>query len=160
VRPSYADTRQYIDISNSGPSGALTVTTIQVNASDVSLDYDFASQGDIILNPGESQRIGLRYAPTTAGQNFNLADGLVIESNALNDPNAPVSLAGRSTYNADISYDGVVSFGELGPLTANWESSTSSTSWDPTADINGDGFVSFGDLGQLTQQWGQSVASV
>ncbi|MEY2983496.1 MAG: hypothetical protein RLZZ568_113 [Cyanobacteriota bacterium] len=99
----------------------------------------------------------IQYAPTTAGQNFNLADGLVIVSNALNDPNAPVRLAGRSTYNADISYDGVVSFGELGPLTANWGRSTSSTSWAPTADINGDGFVSFGDLGPLTQQWGQSL---
>jgi subtilisin family serine protease len=160
VRSSYADTRQYIDITNSGNGGALEITGIRVNATDVSLDYDFASQGDILLNPGESQRIGLRYAPTSAGQNFSLADGLVILSNALNAPEAEVALAGRSTYNADINYDGVVSFGDLGPLTANWGRLSTTTPWDPTADINGDGFVSFGDLGQLNQQWGQSVASV
>jgi hypothetical protein len=156
IRPSYPDANQYIDLSNSG-SGVLTLSGIQVNASDVSINYNFATQGNLLLNPGQTQRIEIKYAPTTAKQNFNLANGLVITSNANNLPTAQVSLAGKSTFNADISYDGKVGFGDLGPLTANWNRSSTGTPWDPTADINGDGKVGFGDLGQLTAQWNQST---
>ena len=147
VRPSYADDRKYVDLTNSGVA-TLRISNIQVNALGVSIDYDFATGGDILLNPDQTQRISLSYAPTAADQEFNLADGLVIISNATNAPNAQVALAGQSTFNADINYDREVGIGDIGPLVANWGGS------DPTADINGDGSIGIGDIGLLSAQWG------
>ncbi|MEB3227267.1 MAG: hypothetical protein VKJ27_02700 [Synechocystis sp.] len=120
VRHRYADSQQYIDLSNSGQDGTLTITGIDVQASDVSLSHDFSVEGDILLNPGETHRINLNYAPSEANQTFNVADGLVIYSNAHNNAITTVALAGQSTYQSDINYDGVVSFGDLGPLIAEW----------------------------------------
>ncbi|QNP30991.1 cadherin repeat domain-containing protein [Cylindrospermopsis curvispora] len=156
IRPSYPDTEQYVNLTNNG-SVVLTVFGIQVNAPNVTIDYNFGTQGNLFLNPGQTQKIQLKYAPTGARENFNQGNGLIITSNSDNLPIAQVSLRGKSTFNGDLSYDGKVSFGDLGPLTANWDRTSITTPWDPTADINGDGKVGFGDLGQLTAQWNQSV---
>ena len=117
----------------------------------VSIDHDFIVDGIISLSPGDSHRLSVSYAPTEAGEVIDLADGLMISSNAVNNPSMAVGLKGQSTFDADISYDGIVSFGDLGPLNAHWSTD------DKTADINGDGVVSFGDLGRLNTEWGNQI---
>ena len=84
----------------------------------------------------------------------------MITSNAVNNSEMPVSLAGKSTFNSDINYDGLVSFGDLGSLNSNWGSESTDANWDATADINGDGLIGFGDLGQLNDEWNQELTSI
>lgn len=157
VRPSYGDNKQYFDITNSGDA-ALNISEVRINASGVTHNLDF-SQGDIVLNPNQSQRVQLTYTPIQAGEDFNLSNGIVVVGNATNSSETLInlSLSGKSTFESDINYDGLVSFGDLGPLNANWGRDDQSNNWDPTADINGDGLVSFGDLGLLNQQWNQTL---
>ena len=156
VRPNYPDTQQYIDITNTG-DGTLTISDITINADNVTANLP---EDDILLNPNETQRIELTYTPSAADESFNLVDGLVITSNAVNNSEMPVSLAGKSTFNSDINYDGLVSFGDLGSLNSNWGSESTDANWDATADINGDGLIGFGDLGQLNDEWNQELTSI
>jgi len=155
VRPTDPDNKQYFDITNSGDA-TLTISEVRSNINGVTTNLDF-SQGDIILNPNESQRVQLSYTPTQAGEAFNLRNGIVVVSNAVNSSEMPISLSGKSTFESDINYDGIVGFGDLGPLNANWGLDEQSINWNPTVDINGDGFVGFGDLGLLNQQWNQAL---
>ena len=74
-------------------------------------------------------------------QDFDLADGLVILSNAGNAPAVEIALQGASTFNSDISYDGMVNLVELGVLNVNYGRKAADADWDPTADVNGDGIV-------------------
>ena len=156
VRPSYPDTQQYIDITNTG-EGALNITEIGINAEGVTADIP---DGDILINPDETQRIQLTYTPSAANENFSLDDGLTIVSNAANNSELSVNLSGKSTFNSDISYDGLVSFGDLGSLNATWGSESTDASWDATADINGDSFVNSNDLDVLNGQWNQELTFI
>ena len=105
----------------------------------------------ISVQPGQTEKIKLSYTPSEAGEQFSHDDGLIIMSNAINNPETKIALQGKSTFNADISYDGVVAFGDLGPLNAAWGTD------DANSDINGDGTVSFGDLGPLNVEWGKEI---
>ncbi|MBJ7899548.1 MAG: hypothetical protein GC158_06440 [Cyanobacteria bacterium RI_101] len=141
VRPNAPDTGKYFDILNSG-DGILRVSDITVNAPGVSVDLDF-SGGDILLNPGASQRVNLTYDPGAAGE--SLSGAVTVFSDAQNNPAIGVILAGRSTFNADINYDGVVNIADLGALNqAKFQEILGN--FDPTADINGDGALTTQDI--------------
>ena len=107
----------------------------------------------------------LRYAPSvpTAAdatrQDFDMADGLVILSNAQNAPRLQIALRGRSTYNSDISYDGKVNLAELGILNARFGLRAGDAAWDPTADVNGDGRINLADLGLFNAEFGRGIGS-
>ena len=158
VRPKFADTFRYIDITNTGVNDEdiLAISNIEVKASNVTTNADF-SQGDILLNPGQTWRVQLTYAPTAARESFNLNDGLVIHSNAINNTAYNIALTGKSTFNSDITYNGKVDRGDLAPLQAAFNSSIGGSKYDPTADINGDGGINLGDFLVLTSDYGLSL---
>lgn len=158
VRPKFADTFRYIDITNTGVNAEdiLAISNIEVKASNVTTNANF-SQGDILLNPGQTWRVQLTYAPTAARESFNLNDGLVIHSNAINNTAYNVALTGKSTFNSDITYNGKVDRGDLAPLQAAFNSSIGSPKYDPTADINGDGGINLGDFLVLNSDYGLSL---
>jgi hypothetical protein len=142
VRPNYEDSSKYFEITNTG-SGALVVSDILVKASNVTLDLDLSGDNDLLLNPGETQRVNLTYAPQTAGESFSVADGLVLVTNHLSYSEYYISLAGKSTYNSDLTYDGKVNRSDLGAL------NQAKKRYDPTADLNGDGFINTVDSNSL-----------
>jgi hypothetical protein len=158
VRPKFADTFRYIDITNTGVNAEdiLAISNIEVKASNVTTNANF-SQGDILLNPGQTWRVQLTYAPTAARESFNLNDGLVIHSNAINNTAYNVALTGKSTFNSDITYNGKVDRGDLSPLQAAFNSSIGSPKYDPTADINGDSKINLGDFLVLNYDYGLSL---
>lgn len=148
VRPAFPDTTQFFDITNTG-TGALdilNISSIDVNHSSVSLDPESVA-GDIVLNPGESHRVFLTYAPEAAGEDFDLADALVIHSDAVNDSSFDVALAGKSTYDSDISYDGTVNLEDLAVLEQlTFPSVEGDGNYHRSADVNGDGKINRGEL--------------
>ncbi|MEA5537307.1 cadherin domain-containing protein [Crocosphaera sp. XPORK-15E] len=160
IRPNFADRTQFIDITNTavGTDDVLAISGITINATNVTTNANF-SNGDILLNPGETRRIALTYAPTAARQNFNVADGLVINSNAQNDSSLDVRLTGKSTFNSDISYDGTVNLSDLVTLQKPglFGSKTGQTNYDPTADITGDGNINLAELVPLNAEFGLVV---
>ena len=158
VRPKFADRFRYIDITNTGVNAEdiLAISNIEVKASNVTTNANF-SQGDILLNPGQTWRVQLTYAPTAARESFNLNDGLVIHSNAINNTAYNVALTGKSTFNSDITYNGKVDRGDLAPLQAAFNSSIGNPKYDPTADINGDSKINLGDFLVLNSDYGLSL---
>ncbi|MGK7880022.1 MAG: dockerin type I domain-containing protein, partial [Crocosphaera sp.] len=109
--------------------------------------------------PGETKRFFLTYAPNEAGESFNENNGLTIISNATNDSSFEVNLAGKSTFNSDISYDGQVNLTDLGTLQTPglFGSENGQSSYDPTADITGDGRINLAELVPLNADFGSSV---
>ena len=156
VRPNFADTFQFINITNIGTEETLTISSIDINAPGVII----IPQGDFLLNPGETERVNLIYQPIFAGDDFDLDNGLVINSNAINDAAFEVQLSGRSTFNSDISYDGIVGTEDLDVFAANFGGMIGGPSFDPTTDINRDGQIDFADLGVLGAEFGQSLPSI
>ncbi|WP_177169546.1 choice-of-anchor L domain-containing protein [Cylindrospermopsis raciborskii] len=157
VRPNFADTTKYIEIANNG-TGILQVVSLQVSDDVLGVTTNFedliSSEVDyLLINPGASQQIKLTYDPSVAGENFSVANGLLLVTNDPYNPQHAIALQGKSTYDADINYDGKVSFGDLGPLNNAYKNFKEGI-YDSTADINGDGDVGLGDLGLLTAQWG------
>ncbi|MFM7572519.1 MAG: hypothetical protein ACKO4S_05180, partial [Snowella sp.] len=154
VRPNYADSSKYFDITNTG-TGLLTVSGIQINVAGVTTDLDL-TEGDLLLNPNQSQRVKLTYDAAAAKEVFNRSDALVLFTNAVNLPEFAIALSGKSTFNSDINYDGIVGTGDLGPLNqarANYKKGI----LDPTADINGDGMINSLDVSVLSSENKQSV---
>ncbi|WP_217359757.1 dockerin type I domain-containing protein, partial [Dolichospermum sp. UHCC 0352] len=147
VRPNYADTTKYFDITNTG-SGVLVVSDIQINVSGVTVNLDLSGDKDLFLNAGSSQRVNLTYDPLVAGENFDLTNGLVLFTNIPNWSQYEVALSGKSTFNSDINYDGKVNTGDLGSLNqakTNFDNGI----FDATADITGDGFINTLDASAL-----------
>ncbi|QGZ91060.1 cadherin domain-containing protein [Microcystis aeruginosa] len=157
VRPNFADKTQFIDITNtaSGTNDVLAISGITINAQNVTTDANFAN-GDILLNPGQTRRIALTYTPKAARENFNLANGLVINSNAQNNSALNIQLTGKSTFNSDISYDGRVNLTDLTTLQRPglFGSSSGQTNYDPTADITGDGKINLAELVPFNSEFG------
>jgi predicted outer membrane repeat protein len=157
VRPNFADKTQFIDITNtaSGTNDVLAIAGITINAENVTTDANFAN-GDILLNPGQTRRIALTYTPKAARENFNLANGLVINSNAQNNSALNIQLAGKSTFNSDISYDGKVNLTDLNTLQRPglFGSISGQTNYDPTADITGDGRINLAELVPFNSEFG------
>ncbi|MCA2506700.1 MAG: cadherin domain-containing protein [Microcystis sp. M54BS1] len=157
VRPNFADKTQYIDITNTaaGTNDVLAIAGITINAQNVTTDANFAN-GDILLNPGQTRRIALTYAPKAARENFNLANGLVINSNAQNNSALNIQLTGKSTFNSDISYDGKVNLTDLNTLQRPglFGSISGQTNYDPTADITGDGRINLAELVPFNSEFG------
>ncbi|WP_013325039.1 beta strand repeat-containing protein [Gloeothece verrucosa] len=160
VRPNFADKTKYIDITNTtvGVADIISISGITINAQNVRINADF-SNGDILLSPGQTRRIALTYAPTAARENFNIADGLIINSNAQNDSSLDIRLTGKSTFNSDISYDGKVNLTDLNTLqrAGLFGSSSGQTNYDPTADITGDGRINLAELVPLNAEFGLVV---
>ena len=136
VRPNFADTLQFINITNLGDQ-LLSISGIDINPN--AIGVGIAPEGDFLLNPGETERVNLTYTPLAAGEAFDLSDALVINSNADNNAAFEVHLAGQSTFNSDINYDGIVNLTELGLLNANFGFMNGDSDYDPTADIDGNG---------------------
>ncbi|NCQ70563.1 MAG: cadherin [Microcystis aeruginosa W13-15] len=157
VRPNFADKTQFIDITNTavGTNDVLAIAGITINAQNVTTDANFAN-GDILLNPGQTRRIALAYTPKAARENFNLANGLVINSNAQNNSALNIQLTGKSTFNSDISYDGRVNLTDLTTLQRPglFGSSSGQTNYDPTADITGDGRINLAELVPFNSEFG------
>jgi predicted outer membrane repeat protein len=157
VRPNFADRTQFIDITNTavGTNDVLAIAGITINAQNVTTDANFAN-GDILLNPGQTRRIALAYTPKAARENFNLANGLVINSNAQNNSALNIQLTGKSTFNSDISYDGKVNLTDLTTLQRPglFGSSSGQTNYDPTADITGDGRINLAELVPFNSEFG------
>jgi predicted outer membrane repeat protein len=160
VRPNFADKTQYIDITNTaaGTNDVLAIAGITINAQNVTTDANFAN-GDILLNPGQTRRIALTYTPKAARENFNLANGLVINSNAQNNSALNIQLTGKSTFNSDISYDGRVNLTDLTTLQRPglFGSISGQTNYDPTADITGDGRINLAELVPFNSEFGLVV---
>jgi hypothetical protein len=156
VRPNGEDTGKYFEIVNSG-NGILRVSEIDITANEPGVSYAldvnqsgvsyvldaFGEVDDILLNPGASQRVNLTYAPGAAGE--NLSGAVTVFSDAQNNPAIGVILAGRSTFNADINYDGKVNIADLGALNQAKFQEIQGV-FDPTADINGDGALTTQDI--------------
>ncbi|WP_170915459.1 cadherin domain-containing protein [Microcystis aeruginosa FBCC-A68] len=157
VRPNFADKTQFIDITNTavGTNDILAIAGITINAQNVTTDANFAN-GDILLNPGQTRRIALTYTPKAARENFNLANGLVINSNAQNNSALNIQLTGKSTFNSDISYDGRVNLTDLTTLQRPglFGSISGQTNYDPTADITGDGRINLAELVPFNSEFG------
>jgi len=154
VRPNYADSSKYFDITNTG-TGVLTVSDIQINVAGVTTDLDLTGS-DLLLNPNQSQRVKLTYDAAAAKEVFNRSDALVLFTNAVNLPEFAIALSGKSTFNSDINYDGKVNTGDLGSLNqarVNYNKGI----LDPTADINGDGIINNLDVSVLLSENKQSV---
>ncbi|WP_013334894.1 beta strand repeat-containing protein [Gloeothece verrucosa] len=160
VRPNFADKTQFIEITNTavGTNDILAISSITINAQNVTTNANF-SNGDLLLNPGETRRIALNYAPKAAREDFNLLNGLVINSNAQNSPAFNIQLAGKSTFNSDISYDGKVNLTDLNTLQRPglFGSSSGQNNYDPTADITGDGRINLAELVSLNAEFGLVV---
>jgi hypothetical protein len=160
VRPNFADKTQFIDITNTavGTNDILAIAGITINAQNVTTDANFAN-GDILLNPGQTRRIALAYTPKAARENFNLANGLVINSNAQNNSALNIQLTGKSTFNSDISYDGRVNLTDLTTLQRPglFGSISGQTNYDPTADITGDGRINLAELVPFNSEFGLVV---
>ena len=149
IRPNYADSSKYFDITNTG-IGKLTISELRINVTGVNTDLDL-SKGDLILNPNESQRVKLTYAPSAAKEFFDRSDALVLVSNAVNSPELAISLVGQSTFNSDVNYDGKVGTGDLGSLNQG-KANLKKGIYDPTADINGDGLFNNLDVAILQSE--------
>ena len=149
VRPNYADTTKYFDITNTG-TGILVVSDIQINVGGVTVNnLDLSGDKDLLVNPGSSQRVNLTYDPLVAKENFNVANGLVLFTNVPNWSQYEVALSGKSTFNSDINYDGKVNTGDLGSLNQA-RTNFNKGIFDATTDINGDGLINTLDASALT----------
>jgi hypothetical protein len=161
VRTTLPDARHYFEVRNTG-SGAVLLQEIQIQVPDVHAVPMLGADpsDDILLLPGEAQRFSLTFAPTlptadnVQGIDFDRADALVLHLVAGNTTEFAVALAGRSTFAADITYNGRVNLAELGVLNARFGRRAGDADWDPTADINGDGRINLGDLGLFNAEFG------
>jgi hypothetical protein len=154
VRPNYADSSKYFDITNTG-TGVLSVSGIQINVAGVTTDLDL-TEGDLLINPNQSQRVQLTYTAAAAKEVFDRSDALVLFTNALDLPEFAIALSGKSTFNSDINYNGIVNTGDLGPLNLARKNYNQGI-FDPTADINGDGMINSLDVSVLLSENKQSV---
>jgi predicted amidohydrolase len=159
VRPAYPDNEQFIDLKNIS-ADEVRLKDLKIGIPNVTADLVLteSASDDTLLAPGETRRIHLTFAPKADTiQSFSTPSALLIFTDDLEDPLIPIELRGRSTFNADVSYDGSVNFGDLGVLNANMYKDSTSADWDPTADINGDGAINFSDLGMLNAGMGKTV---
>ena len=149
IRPNYADSSKYFDITNTG-TGVLTVSDIQINVAGVTTDLDLTG-GDLLLNPNQSQRVKLTYDAAAAKEVFNRSDALVLFTNAVNLPEFAIALSGKSTFNSDVNYDGKVGVDDLGSLNQG-KANLKKGIYDPTADITGDGLFNNLDVAMLQSE--------
>lgn len=162
VRPALPDTAQFVEVTNTGPS-PLTIDAIQINAPDVTVA---APASGMVLQAGETERLRLKYAPTTpnvqnkTAQSFHVEDGLVILSDAENTPRVEVALTGHSTFDADITYDGAVNIADLVSFDDHCGARSGDSDYHPSIDPNGDGSVDLGDFGPLNVYFRQSRPAV
>jgi hypothetical protein len=121
----------------------------------VTTDLDL-TEGDLLLNPNQSQRVQLTYTAAAAKEVFDRSDALVLFTNALDLPEFAIALSGKSTFNSDINYDGKVNTGDLGSLNQAAKNYKLGI-FDPTTDINGDGMINSLDVSVLLSENKMSV---
>ncbi len=164
VRPALADQGHSLTVTNAG-AAPLTLYELQINVPDVSVDVPLtgAAGDDIVLGSGESQTFQLTFAPSLpsamdpSSLDFSIANGIVLFSDAVNTPQMQIELFGMTTFNSDTNYDGIVNFGDLGIMNANFGLASGDPDYDPSADPNNDGIVNFTDLGLLNAEFGRDV---
>ncbi len=156
VRPAFPDDRQTFEITNNG-SSPLTLSELIVNAPDVTVTPQLGATADddIVLQPGASMAFQVRYAPSSAGQSFDLADGIeVLTDRAV----MRIALQGDSTFNSDVNYDGTVNFPDFSILNGRREGARQGdVDYDPTSDFNGDGVYNLLDLPVFNAEFGLSL---
>ncbi|MCO6457341.1 MAG: hypothetical protein J5I93_18740 [Pirellulaceae bacterium] len=166
VRPNYPDGTKFFEVTNTG-SGMLQISGILFSAllgGDVSVSPLPTPGSPILLAPLATQRFDLRYAPTdpitprggspaSDPTSFDLADGLMILSNAVNDPSLDLRLLGASTFNCDISYDGACGVTDRN-LLENPRFFNNAPNYDPTLDMDGDGRIDLPDAGVINVEFG------
>jgi len=161
VRPARPDTSQFVEVVNSG-TAPLTIYEVQINAPDVTVDVALTSDpsDDLVLQPGQAQRFHLRYAPrlprgrSPATQSFDVADGVVILSNAANEAELRIALKGDSTFDTDLTCDGRVDRDDLAAMLPAFGRRAGQSGYAPFVDPNNDGRIDFRDLGTLNLQYG------
>jgi len=164
VRPAMPDTKQYVNIVNTGESD-LVISDIIFNAPDVALSEEAAADladGGIVVAPGAVQALPLVYAPTdptlcdNTTQSFLMSDGMVIVSNAENMPELEVTLAGESTFNADVNLDGTVNLPDMVFIDEAFGLTSADPEYSPFVDVNGDGDCGWKDFGYFGMTYGLS----
>ena len=159
MRPAFPDTKQFVDVTNSGGS-PLTISQIQINAPDVTVDQSVP----LVIAAGQTVELDLKYAPTLPNpqnetpESFQAADGLVLVSNAANLPQVDVALSGQSTFNADICYQGKVNITDIVEFENLLGTRSGDANYSASADPNGDGSIDLGDFGIMNVQYGLSIA--
>jgi hypothetical protein len=158
VRPAFPDDDKFIEVSNTGDA-PLNITEIRVNVPDVTV-----ASGDppIVVQPGETKKLGLTYAPSTPNatdatvQSFDVSNGLVIVSNAANAPVVEVGLRGDSTFDADTNYDGQVDLADLISFEQHFGLQAGDDNYSPQIDPNGDGVIDVTDLRPFAAHYNRS----
>ncbi len=148
VRPAFPDDDKFIELSNTGDA-PLKITEIRINVPDVTV-----ASGDppIVVQPGETKKLGLTYAPSTPNatdatvQSFDVSNGFVIVSNATNAPVLEVGLRGDSTFDADTNYDGQVDLADLISFDTHFGLQAGDDNYSLQIDPNGDGVIDVADL--------------
>ena len=156
VRAALPDRRQFVEVTNTGQS-TLLISEIRIQAPNVSV---IAAPSAVA--PGATGRIELEFAPmpSAAPVSFDLWDGLVIESNAADHPQAAVRLIGASTFDADINYDGRASIADVVLLDDHFGAAANESEFGLAIDPNGDGAIDLGDLAPLNAQFGLALPAL
>jgi VCBS repeat-containing protein len=171
VRPACPDVYHWFEVRNTS-AAAIVLTSVQVQAADVSVTWPMGFAAGMTIGGGEVKRFALTYAPSKPALtdnpgtplddtkpalfDFNLPSGIVVVTGA---GTFNLALKGASTFNSDVNYDGMVSLPDLGALNVNYGRKLGDANYDPTGDINGDGLCALGDLGPLNVEFGRSRPS-
>ena len=91
-------------------------------------------------------------------ESFQNSAGLVLVSNAANAPQVDVALAGQSTYNADINYDGKVNIADIVAFENLLGAQRGDANYSASADPSGSGSIDLGDFGIMNAQYGLSIS--
>ncbi len=110
-------------------------------------------EGDEILAPEESQTYTFSFNPIEAGVDLE-GEQITLMTDDPEEGEININLFGRSTHQADISYDGNVNLNDLGRLASIFGSREGDNHYDPSADINFDGQVDATDLDILSGELG------
>jgi hypothetical protein len=81
-----------------------------------------------------------------------LAEGIIIHTDAPDQPTLRVGLQGETTFDADVNYDGRVDRDDILLLSDQFGKGNNSGFVDP----NGDGQLDYGDWGLLNAQYGKT----
>ena len=158
VRPTNPDSSQSITILNEG-TYILHVERIEVIVAHVTVENP---QGFSIA-PGQSRTLQVAYVPdgnrpaTWRPELFSLARGLVVHSDAANNPELAIGLSGQSTFDADINFDGRVDLADISRFNNYFGKRTGMADYSQAYDPNGDGIVDLGDMGVLNAQYGKRI---
>jgi hypothetical protein len=154
VRPADPDRSQTITIRNHR-STTLRIERIEVQHPRVHVAKPI---GTLTIPPNSAHSLSVTYAPSGSQPNrwrpesLSLAEGIIIHTNAPDQPTLRVGLQGETTFDADVNYDGRVDREDILLLSDQFGKGNNSGFVDP----NGDGQLDYGDWGLLNAQYGKT----